>query len=443
MQEQVFELIKEKKFGQLRLALADMEPIDVAAILQEASERDLPVIFRLLPKELAADVFVEMESGEQELLITTLSDTELQEVTGQLFADDTVDIIEEMPANVVARILRSVSPDRRKIINELLKYPDNSAGSIMTTEYVDLHIDMSVSDAFQHIKKTGLNKETVYTCYVTDRARHLTGVVSALTLMLADTEASIGDIMDKNVIYAETLEKKEDVAHKIEKYDFLALPVVDGEKRLVGIVTVDDAIDVITEEAEDQFAMMAAVSPMEDDYLHTSVITHARKRIIWLLILMVSAKISGQIITHYQNIFASVPLLISFLPMLMDTGGNCGSQSSTMIIRGLATEELHMRDYFRALFKELRIGLMIGITLAVVNFGITVVLYHSVPLGIVSGITLICTVLMAKALGCSLPMLAKRLHLDPAIMASPLITTMVDCFTVFLYFKIAQAFLTF
>ena len=439
--EKLRALIDEKKFAELRRMLETMEPADIAAFLSDLPEEELPLVFRLLPKELAASTFVELDTDGEELLLRSFSDIEMREVMDQLFADDTVDIIEEMPANVVSRMLRIIPAEQRRTINELLNYPDDSAGSVMTVEYIELRPTMTVEDAFACIRRTGLDKETVYTCYVTDANRHLIGLVTALTLMLTEHNALIGDIMETNVISAGTLEPKEEVAHQIERYDLLALPVVDKENRLVGIVTVDDAIDVISDETEDEFTKMAAIAPMEDSYFKTSVFKHAKKRIVWLLILMISATISGAVITHYQEAFSSVPILVAFLPMLMDTGGNCGSQSSTMIIRGLATEEIRMRDYLRVLRKEISIGAIVGLLMASVNFVRVMIQYHNSSmapqLGLTLGITLISTAIIAKTLGCTMPMLAKKLKLDPAIMASPLITTMVDCFTVLVYFNIA------
>lgn len=436
--ELLISLLEDRRFTELRAYLEDMEPADIAAFLADVSEEDLPIIFRLLPKETAAEVFVEMDGEQEQILIEAFSDKELREVISQLFADDTVDVIEEMPANVVSRIIRNVPAEKRGAVNELLKYPDDSAGSVMTVEYIDLRGSMSVGDALKRIRRTALNKETVYTCYVTDDRRRLIGFVTALTLMITDEDTLIGDVMDTAVISAKTTDDKTDVAEQIKKYDLLALPVVDTETRLVGIITVDDAIDVMSEAAEDEFAKMAAVQPMENSYFKTSVFDHAKKRIVWLLILMLSATVSGMIITHYENAFAAVPVLVAFLPMLMDTGGNCGAQSATMIIRGLAIDEIKLSDYPRALFKEVRIGLTIGVALAVVNFIRVLIQYQNVKLGIVLGLTLMGASLLAKTLGCTLPMVAKKVGLDPAIMASPLITTIVDCFTVFVYFNIAM-----
>ena len=441
MKEKLEELLQEKKYVSAGNILKDMEPADIAILLEECSKEEVLLLYRILPKELAAEVFVEMDGDTQEELIRAFSDKELKEVLDELYMDDTVDIIEEMPANVVKRILKHSDPDSRKAINELLKYPKDSAGSIMTIEYVSLRKTMTVEDAFARIRATGVDKETIYTCYVTETNRTLVGIVSVKTLLLSDKQSLIGDIMDTSFISIETLDDQEDVAKKFDKYGFLAIPVVDKENRLVGIVTFDDAMDVIHEETQEDFEIMAAMTPSEDSYFRTSVWEHAKNRIFWLLFLMLSSTITGSILTTYEAAFASIPLLVSFIPMVMGTGGNCGSQSSTMIIRGLATDEIQMKDFWRAVFKELRIALLVGTCLAVVN-GIRVyVFYHSWEIALVLGLTLIVTTALAKSMGCMLPMLAKRLKLDPAIMAAPLISTIVDSCSVFVYFNIAMRIL--
>lgn len=441
MKEKIEELLQEKKYVSAGNILKDMEPADIAILLEECTKEEVLLLYRILPKELAAEVFVEMDGDTQEELIRAFSDKELKEVLDELYMDDTVDIIEEMPANVVKRILKHSDPDSRKVINELLKYPKDSAGSIMTIEYVSLRKTMTVEDAFARIRATGVDKETIYTCYVTETNRTLVGIVSVKTLLLSDKQSRIGDIMDTSFISIETLDDQEDVAKKFDKYGFLAIPVVDKEKRLVGIVTFDDAMDVIHEETQEDFEIMAAMTPSEDSYFKTSVWAHSRNRIFWLLFLMLSSTITGSILTAYESAFASIPLLVSFIPMVMGTGGNCGSQSSTMIIRGLATDEIQMRDFFKAVFKELRIALLVGSCLAVVN-GIRVyVFYHSWEIALVLGLTLMITTALAKTMGCVLPMLAKKLKLDPAIMAAPLISTIVDSCSVFVYFNIAMQIL--
>ncbi len=436
--EKLQDMLEERRISELVSELKDMNPADIAILLQRIPTENLPIMFRILPKELAVDTFVEMDPDEQETLIKSFSDTELKEVLDELFIDDTVDIIDEMPATLVKRILRNTDPDMRRSINEILQYPPDSAGSVMTIEYVDLKAHLTVEDAFKRIRRTGPDKETIYTCYVTDENRKLIGVITAKDLMLAEQDSIIGDLMEENVIYVETGDDREFVAKQIEKYDLLALPVVDREGRLVGIVTVDDAIDVIQEEAEEDFAKMAAMTPIEDGYFKTSAFSHAKNRILWLLILMVSATITGQMLASYETAFAAIPLLVAFLPMLMGAGGNCGSQSSTMVIRGLAVGEFSPKDFFKVLFKELKIGLIVGIVLAIVNTVRILIQYRDPQIAIILALTLIVTALVAKALGCIMPMLAKSLKLDPAIMASPLITTIVDTVTVFIYFNIAM-----
>ncbi len=447
MHEQVLNLLQEKRFTTLKSLLQTTNPADIALLTKELPEEYLPLLFRILPKELASDTFVNMEPDMQELLIKTFSDSELKAVLDDLFLDDTVDIIEEMPANVVKRILRHTDPERRKMINQVLNYPKDSAGSIMTIEYVDLKKDMTVADAFTRIRKTGLDKETIYTCYVTNPYRKLIGLVSVKTLLLSAGDQIIGDIMETNLIYVDTLVDKEDVAHMFDKYDFLALPVVDQEKRLVGIITVDDAMDVIQEENTEDFTKMAAMSPIDESYFRASVWHHAKNRIVWLLLLMLSATLTGIIITRYEKAFEAIPLLVAFIPMLMDTGGNCGSQSATMIIRGLALDEIHPKDIFKVMFKECRIALIVGFALTLVNTLRIIIMYHkstqvhAYVLALVLGITLMATILLAKMIGCILPIAAKKLRLDPAIMAAPLITTIVDTCSVLIFFNVAMAFM--
>jgi magnesium transporter len=437
MKEKIEALLQERKYSLAGRLLKEMEPADIAILLEEFSKEEVLLLYRILPKELAAEVFVEMEPDTQEELIKAFSDRELKETLDELYMDDTVDLIEEMPANVVKRILKHSDPDSRKAINELLKYPKDSAGSMMTIEYVSLRKTMTVEDAFAKIRATGVDKETVYTCYVTEANKKLAGIVSVKTLLLSKKQSLIGDIMETSFISVETLEDQEDVAKKFDKYGFLAMPVVDKENRLVGIITFDDALDVIQEETKEDFEIMAAMTPSESSYFKTSVWEHGKNRIVWLLFLMLSATVTGGILTHYEEAFASIPLLVSFIPMIMGTGGNCGSQSSTMIIRGLAVDEIHLKDFFRVIYKEVRIALLVSLCLAVVN-GLRVYLfYRDAGIALVLGLTLIATVLLAKTVGCVLPMAAKRLGLDPAIMAAPLITTIVDCCSVFVYFNIA------
>ena len=451
MNEEILELLDSKDVKKIKELFVNMNEADIADILRyyyENTEKDkteLPLLFRLLPKDVAADVFSYMESDMQMTLINAFSDKELEAVFDDLFIDDTVDIIEEMPANVVSRILKTTDSETRRQINQILKYPKDSAGSIMTTEYVYLTKDMTVSEGLRKIKEVGVVKETVYTLYVTE-SRKLIGVLSVLDLLTSDDDKRIEEIMDTNVISVDTLEDREIVAKQFSKYDFLALPVVDKENRLVGIITFDDVMDVIEDETTEDFSKMAAVAPTEDEYFKTSVFTHAKNRIMWLLILMLSATLTGTIITKYEAAFAAVPLLVSFIPMLTGTGGNCGSQTSTMVIRGMSVGEIHLRDFFKVVFKEFRIALIVSSILALVN-GVRIYITYtyfvessSDPLKMaicVSG-AIICTVIMSKLIGCMLPMLAKRVKLDPAIMAAPLITTIVDTATTFVFFNIAM-----
>ena len=433
----ILELIEKQKFNELKKYLERINGADFPSIFEELEEEDIPIVFRLLNKEKAAEIFTELDSDLQEKLINSFSDIELKSVVDKLFMDDTVDLIEEMPSNVVKRILRTVNDKDRKTINEILNYPEDSAGSIMTTEFIDLKEEMNVTEAFEKIKKIGLKKETVYNSYILDKNRKLIGVIDIKDLLLADRNQKLKEIMDTNVITVTTHDDREDVTKIFDKYDYVALPVVDKEGRLVGIVTVDDAIDVIMEETSEDFEKMAAMQPNEDEYFKTSVFTHAKNRILWLLILMISSMLTGSIITNYETAFAAVPILVAFIPMLMDTGGNCGSQTSTLIIRGLATDEIKLKDFFKALWKEIRVALVVGVILSLAN-GVRILLqYHDIKLATVVGLTLIATVVMSKCFGCILPMLAKKLKLDPAIMAAPLITTIVDTCSVLIFFNIA------
>lgn len=436
-------LLEEKKLAQISAVFKELYPADIAEIIEDSSipEKGLPILFRLLPKDIAAEVFVEMDGETQQALIQAFSDNELHEMLDELFVDDTVSIIEEMPANVVRRIIKNCAPEMRSQINKILEYPSDSAGSMMTPEYIFLRKDMTVEEAIDVIRRTGLDSETIYTCYVIEPDRTLIGVITVRELLLNSNNSSIADIMNTNIIYVETKTDKEDVAKLFDKYDFLASPVVDAEKRLVGIITVDDAIDVIRDEATEDFSKMAAVMPIEESYFKASVFKHARNRILWLIILMISATITGAIITGYEETFSAIPLLIACLPMLMDTGGNCGSQTSTMIIRGMAVDEMKPRDFLKVWWKEIRIALIVGIALAAVNFLRVLLLYHSsadkIQLAITTSSALMFTVCLAQSLGCMLPMLAKACKLDPAIMASPLITTIVDALSVTVFFAIA------
>ena len=435
--EEIKELIENKQFTQLKKELKEMKSADISEILDELDKEQAVILFRLLSKEKAGMAFSYMETDMREKLIKDLTDTELKNVLDELFMDDTVDLIEEMPSNVVTRILRNVDKNDRKIINELLKYPDDSAGSIMTTEFIDLKEDMTAEEALKRVRKIGIDSETIYTCYVLDENRKLQGIISIKELLLSKEDTLISDNMETNIISVNTLEDQEEVAKKFDKYDLYALPVVDNENRLVGIVTVDDAINVLQDEAEEDFEKMAAMAPTEESYFETSVFKHAKNRIVWLLILMLSSAITGTIITNYENAFAAVPLLVAFLPMLMDTGGNCGSQSSTLIIRGLATDELEVKDVFKILWKEIRIAVIVGISLATINGLRIFAQYKNLQLACTVGLSITTTVILSKSIGCLLPLLAKKLKLDPAIMAAPLITTIVDILSVLVYFNIA------
>ncbi len=439
--ENVTKFIENKQIKDLREYLETINSADFPSILEEVDEDKVIMIYRLLTKEKAAEVFVELDHDDQENLINCLTDKEIKNVMNELYMDDATDLIEEMPSNVVKRILTNTKPSNRKIINELLKYPEDTAGTLMTTEFIDLKENMTVDDAFAFIKNKALKKETVYNCYVLTIDRKLLGIIDIKDLLIADREKLIKDIMDTNVIKVNTLEDQEEVARMFDKYDFIALPVVDQENRLVGIITVDDAIDVIKEEATEDFEKMAAIRPDDDgeSYLKTSVLKHAKNRIIWLLVLMISAMLTGGIIENYEAAISSLPLLVSFIPMLMDTGGNCGSQASTLIIRGLAINEISTKDILKVMWKEFRISIIVGITLAIANSIRIMIQYNDVKIAVVVGATLICTVIMAKLIGCVLPIIAKKIKLDPAIMAAPLITTIVDALSVLVFFSISTS----
>lgn len=435
-------LLEQKKYVTIRDVLTTMQAIDIAELFSELDESKLPLLFRLLPKELAANTFVEMDESSQQLLVHGFSDTELKEVVDELYVDDMVDLVEEMPANVVKRILLSADSETRKAINEILKYPDDSAGSIMTTEYVTLRPDMTVEDAIKRIRRTGLDKETIYTIYIINNNRTLVGMVSMKTLLLSDDDDIVNDIMETNVIAVNTLDDQEEVANQFKKYDFLAIPVVDKEFRLVGIVTVDDAIDVMEDEVTEDMEMMAAITPTDKPYLKTGIFETWRKRIPWLLLLMISATFTGTIITSFENALATQVVLTAFIPMLMDTGGNSGSQASVTVIRGLSLDEIQFKDTLKVVWREARVAVLCGLTLAIANFA-KLMLFDRVgfEISIVVCSTLVVTVLCAKIIGCLLPILAKKIGFDPAVMASPFITTAVDAISLIVYFGIATAIL--
>ena len=396
------------------------------------------VVFRALPKEMAAEVFSNLEADTQQVIIQSATDQEVSAIVEELYVDDAVDMLEELPANVVKRVLKAARPDTRKLINQFLNYPDNSVGSIMTAEFTDLKQSMTVSQAIAHIRRTGENSESVYTCYVTDAGRRLEGVLTIKELLLAQDEQLIADLMETDVITAETTEDQEEAVARMMKYDFISLPVVDKEGRLVGIVTVDDVMDVMEEEATEDFEKMAAMAPSEKPYLKTSVLSLAKHRIMWLLVLMISGMITGGILGQYEAAFAAMPLLVTFIPMLTDTGGNAGSQSSTLVIRGMAVGEIQLKDFAKVFWKELRVSMLVGVVLSAVNFVRLIITYpgnHMVALTV--ALALFVTVMLAKTVGGVLPMAAKLCHADPAIMAAPLITTIVDAISLVVYFRIA------
>ena len=437
MDKDIFiKLLAQREFKAVRSILDVMNEVDIASLLSTLSDKELALAFRLIPKDKAAEVFSNMDTSMQTYLVTMFTEKELKELLDDLYMDDTVDMLEELPANLVKRILATVSASDRSMINQLLNYPEDSAGSIMTTEYVDLREEMTVGQAMAHIKKTGIHKETIYTCYITER-RKLVGILSAKDLMTTDDNVPIKDLMETEIISVYTHADQEQVAQLFTKYDLLALPVIDQDGRMVGIVTFDDAMDVMVDEATEDITKMAAINPSEKTYFETSVLQHAKNRIPWLLILMFTSIITGTIITRYENAFAAIPLLVSFIPMLMDTGGNCGSQSATLIIRGIALDEIRFTDLFKVMFKEFRISLIVGAFLAVANGVRIFIQYHNPGLAVVIACSLMGTVIMAKLVGCTLPLLAKKVNLDPAIMASPLITTLVDTFSILIYFNIA------
>ena len=438
IEEELLRLVEEKKFRELKSRLIEMNEVDIASFMEELDSEKTVVVFRMLPKELATDVFAELEPEQQQQIVTSITDYELGAIINDLYVDDAVDMLEELPANVVKRVLKNSNPEQRKLLNQFLKYPEDSAGSVMTAEFVNLKKNMTVADAFEYIRRHGVDKETIYTCYVTDDTRRLQGVVTVKDLLMSSYETKIDDIMDDNVIKVTTTEDQEEVANLFNEYNLLALPVVDNEERLVGIITVDDVMDVMEAEATEDIEKMAAIIPSEKPYLKTGVLTLARNRIPWLLVLMFSSMITGNILLRYENAFAAIPLLVTFVPMLMDTGGNSGSQASTMIIRGMAIGDIELSDVAKVVWKELRVGMLCGAVLAMANFVRLMIQYP--------GNTMICltvvlsvffTVIIAKTIGCSLPILAKAVHLDPALIASPMLTTIVDAASLTIYFTFA------
>ena len=431
-------LADAKDFRRLKEALGQMQEADIAAFMEELDGEHIIVVFRMLPKETATEVFAFLPVETQQHIIGSITDAELERVIEDLFVDDAVDMLEELPANVVKRVLENAHPDTRKLINQFLQYPDNSAGSIMTAEYVGLRKSMTVEEAFAYIRTYGVDKETIYTCYVMDHKRTLEGVVTVKDLLMHPYEEVIGNIMDTHVIKAVTTDDQEEVAESFRKYDLLSLPVVDHEDRLVGIVTVDDVVDVMEQEATEDFEKMAAMLPSDKPYLKTSILELAKNRIVWLTVLMLSSMITGSILTYYEEAFAALPLLVSFVPMLTGTGGNAGSQSSTMIIRCMAIGEVEPRDTLRVIWKEIRVALVVGLILGALNYLRLMLMYPGQPvLCLTVVLSLYVTVIMAKGIGCTLPIAAKLLNLDPAIMAAPLISTIVDACSLIIYFRIA------
>lgn len=447
--EEIQSLYEKKEFSSLKGLISQMNPADIASVLDEVTPSQRLLLFRLLAKEEAAETFVELDSDTQESLIHAFSDTELKEVLDELYIDDAVDVVEEMPATVVKRILKNADSEMRESINALLKYPEDSAGSIMTPEFVDLKKDMTVEDAFKRIRRTGVDKETIYTCYVCDSSRKLIGVTTVKELLLHDYDDIIGDFMETNTISLNTLDDQELATQLFDKYNFLALPVVDMESRLVGIITVDDAIDVIQEENTEDLQKMNAMLPTEKTYLKTSVIETWKSRFPWLLLLMISATFTGSIITGFEDKLSSLTILTAFIPMLMDTGGNSGGQASVTVIRAMSLGEVTFKDYFKVIWKEIRVGLLCGSVLAIVNFAkiwlVDKTIFHNDEITLMVDLaictTLVIEIVFAKFIGCSLPMLAKKVGFDPAVMSSPFITTIVDAVSLLVYFGIATAFI--
>lgn len=450
LKEELSELFEARKFLKIKEIITSMNEVDTAELLESIDEEMAVMIFRLIPKEQAAEVFAYMEHDLQESIITTITDSELHNIINELFLDDTVDLLEEMPANAVNRILKHTDSKTRQAINRLLKYPEDSAGSLMNTEFLDFKKEMTVREAFSRIRQQGDNVEDFSNFYVTDQNRILEGTVTIKDMLLAGDEVLIGDIMDEKVIYATTLEDKEEVGSMFSKYDLSAMPVVDNEKRLVGIITVDDAVEVIQDEATEDFELMAAVTPSEDSYMKTGAVRQFLNRIPWLLLLMLSATFTGAIIDSFEERLANISFLIAFIPMLMDTGGNCGSQASILVIRSLALGDIKGSEVLKVWWKEIRVALLCGIVLSAVNFirvfvmkyyfsGGEYALHTTLSIAFTVSLALLITVIVAKSIGCLLPIAAKKIGFDPAIMASPLITTVVDCFSLLVYFNVAQA----
>ena len=439
---ELYELIEKRKFIELREILIEMNEVDISEFLETLEIEKMTVVFRMLPKEISSEVFAFLESDTQEHIINSVTDSELSEIIEDLFVDDVVDLLEELPAYVVKRVLKNAKSETRNLINQFLRYEENSAGSIMTAEFIHLRKNMTVDGAFEKVRKVARDMETIYTCYVTDEGRRLEGVVSIKSMILSDPNVLLGEIMEDDVISVSTDDDREEVAALFSKYGLLSLPVVDHERRLVGIVTVDDAVDVINEEATEDFEIMAAMRPSEKPYLRTGVFSLAKNRIMWLLVLMISAMLTGKVLEKFESAFAAFPLLVTFIPMLTGTGGNAGSQSSTLIIRGMALSEISMKDIGRVIWKEIRVSVLVGFALSAVNYARLLMMYpDNALLAFVVALSLFATVIIAKVTGCILPMLARLVNADPAIMAAPIITTLVDVFALVFYFTMAQKIL--
>ena len=438
-EERILQMLDERKFKELKEELEHMYPVDLVELMEDFTQKQLVMVFRLLAKEEAAETFTEMDSDMRETLIGGLTDSELEEVMEEMYLDDTVDVLEEMPANVVDRLLMATDEETRQQINQLLQYPEDSAGSVMNVDYIALRKEMTVAESILKIRQVGINKETIYTCYVTEQ-RKLIGMVDVKELLTTSESKTIEEIMDTNVLYAHTTDDQEEVAQIINKYGLIALPIVDHEMCMVGIVTVDDAMDVLQEETTEDISIMAGVSPSDDSYFETTVLEHVKSRLPWLLFLMLSATVTQMIMNHYESALAVMPQLAGFIPMLTGTGGNCGSQSSTLVIRGISVGEIEFGDLFRVIFKEIRVAILISLILSVVN-GIRIIVMGQgdALVALTIGLTMACTIVIAKVVGCTLPLVAEKIGLDPAIMATPLISTLVDISTISVYFAIVSA----
>lgn len=439
LEEQFKELIKNKKLKEAKALIENLNEVDVATLIDKLDPTTGTVVFRMLPKDIAADVFANFDSEQQQAIIRSSTDAEIKGIMDELYFDDKVDMLEEMPSNVVNSLLKYSAPEERNLINQFLKYPENSAGSLMTIEYVSLKKEMTVEESFRKIKREGIDKETIYTLYVTDNYRRLIGILSLRELIVAPAETRINDLMRSEVVYVHTHDDQEDVANLFRKYGFEAIPVVDNEKRIVGIITYDDIIDIIEEETNEDFQIMAAITPSEDEYLESGVFNLAKHRIMWLMVLMISSTITQRIIAGYESYLYSVVGLSTFIPMLMDTGGNSGSQSSTLVIRGLATGDVKPKDWYKVMWKEFRIAMVVGIVLSIISY-FKIIYFDKMPnnIALTVSLTLIFAVMTAKVVGGILPIAAHKLKLDPAIMASPLITTIADATSLIVYFILAQ-----